>query len=92
MKTKHENVNGWGAIANLLIRNGKNQSWLAEQLGVTPAAITQYKQGIIYFSGGALEKICKVTGATNAEKKELYSQIVNGRLFGGRDKVKVEIK
>lgn len=86
------NVNGWHTIAGLLERNGRNQSWLAEQLKMTPASITQIKTEKFRLSSSELAAICRVTHATRAEKKALYAEVVNARFFDGKHKIDVVIK
>lgn len=76
------NVNGWPVIEMLLLRRKKNQSDLARLLGITPAAITQVKQGEFQLNAAALEKVLHYLGATVEEQDELYTQIVQSRIFG----------
>lgn len=92
MKAKNAHVNGWGAIEQLLERNQKNQSWLAHELKMSNAAVTQVKQGIFQLSGEKLAQICRITCATQAEKDALYSEVVNARLFGSSAKARVTVK
>lgn len=75
------NVNGWPQIEMLLKRRRKNQSDLARLLGITPAAITQVKQGDYQLGAAALEKIIHYLGATPEEQCEIYTQIVQSRFF-----------
>lgn len=84
------NINGWKTIQSMLKRNGKNQTWLADKLGVSCATITYVKKGAFALSGAYLEKVCRVLNATNAERTELYSEVINARLFG-TEKVKIEV-
>lgn len=84
-------INGWNLVQMLLDRNGKNQSWLAKQLKMSPAAVTQVKQGVFRLSGDQIAKICQVTGATKEEKDELYSEVVNARLFNFAPKATVKV-
>ena len=84
-------INGWNLVQMLLDRNGKNQSWLAKQLKMSPAAVTQVKQGVFRLSGDQIAKICQVTGATKEEKDELYSEVVNARLFNFVPKATVKV-
>lgn len=86
------NVNGWHTIALLLARNGKNQSWLAKELNMTPASITQVKKEFFKLSGDELATICRITGATKAEKRELYAEVINARFFAGHDTINVVLK
>lgn len=73
------NVNAWPIIADLLAREKRNQSWLAKQLKVTPAAITQIKQGLYRLSAEQFKIICKATHASKIEKDALYSSVFNAR-------------
>lgn len=75
------NVNGWPKIELLLKRRRKNQSDLARLLGITPAAITQIKQGEYQLGAGALEKILRYLGATDEEQSEIYTQVIRSRFF-----------
>ena len=76
------NVNGWQLIERLLFRRRKNQSDLARLLGMSPAAITQIKQGDFQLGILAVEKILHYLGATVEEQNELYTQIIQSRFFG----------
>ena len=53
------NKNGWKVVSRLLDKKGKNQSWLAKKLGVTPAAITQIKKGLFKLNEKNIEKTTK---------------------------------
>lgn len=75
------NVNGWPVIEMLLHRRRKNQSDLARLLGISPAAITQIKQGDFQLGAAALEKVMHYLGATTEEQSEFYTQIVQNRIF-----------
>ncbi len=81
-KELYMNVNGWPVIERLLFRRRKNQSDLARLLGISPAAVTQIKQGDFQLGIIALEKILHYLGATVNEQNELYTQIVQNRIFG----------
>ena len=81
-RIKYMNVNGWPVIEMLLFRRRKNQSDLARLLGMSPAAITQIKQGDFQLGVAALERILHYLGATTEEQNELYTQIVQNRIFG----------
>lgn len=74
-------VNGWSVIEMMLKRRRKNQSDLARLLGITPAAITQIKQGDYQLGVEALEKIIRYLGATAEEQSEIYTQVVRSRFF-----------
>ena len=76
------NVNGWQLIERSLFRRRKNQSDLARLLGMSPAAITQIKQGDFQLGILAVEKILHYLGATVEEQNELYTQIIQSRFFG----------
>ena len=75
-------VNGWPIISRLLCRRGKNQSDLARLLGITPAAVTQFKHWEYQLSGPHLEKILVDLNATPEDCSELYSRMIPARLFG----------
>lgn len=75
------NVNGWSVIEKLLLRRRKNQSDIARLLGISPAAVTQIKQGEFQLNTAALEKILRYLGATSDEQNEFYSQVVQSRIF-----------
>ena len=75
------NVNGWPVIEMLLHRRKKNQSDLSRVIGVSPAAITQVKQGEFKLNIPALEKMVHYLGATDAEQMEIYSQVVQARFL-----------
>ena len=75
------NVNGWPVIETLLYRRRKNQSDLARLLGVSPAAITQIKQGDFQLGIVALDRIMRYLGATIDEQNEVYTQVIQGRFF-----------
>lgn len=79
------NINGWNTIQSILKRTKKNQSYLAEKLGMTPAAITQIKNGEFKLKEFRFQKICEVLGATQKEKKELLTEVVNARFFGRKE-------
>ena len=89
---RKQNINGWHVIAALLERNGRNQSWLAKELHVTPASITQVKTEKFKLSGEELSAICRITGATAEEKSQLYAEVINARFFEGHKKVSLVIK
>jgi transcriptional regulator with XRE-family HTH domain len=74
-------VNGWAIIRELLCRRRKNQSDLARLLGISPAAITQIKQGDFQLGAAALEKIMRYLGATREEQNEIYTQVIQSRFF-----------
>ena len=76
------NVNGWNLIEMLLFRRKKNQSDLSRLLGITPAAITQAKQGEFQLNASALEKILHYLGATAEEQNEFYTRVIQSRIFG----------
>ena len=76
------NVNGWNLIEMLLFRRKKNQSDLSRLLGITPAAITQAKQGEFQLNALALEKILHYLGATAEEQNEFYTRVIQSRIFG----------
>ncbi|MBR7145728.1 MAG: helix-turn-helix transcriptional regulator [Lentisphaeria bacterium] len=78
-------INGWSVIERLLIRRRKNQNDLARLLKVSPAAITQSKQGEFQLGLPALEKIINYLGATHEEQEEFYSKIVQNRIFNKSD-------
>jgi predicted transcriptional regulator len=75
------NVNGWPVIEMLLHRRKKNQSDLSRLIGVSPAAITQAKQGDFQLNAPALEKMVRYLGATDAEAIDVYSQVVQARIL-----------
>lgn len=75
------NINGWNVIESLLHRDGRNQSWLARALHVTPAAITQVKKSQYRLSAEQFKMICRALHATKAEKSALYTAVVNARFF-----------
>ena len=75
------NVNGWPVIEMLLRRRKKNQSDLSRLAGVSPAAITQAKQGDFQLNIPALEKMICYLGATDDEVMDIYSQIVQARIL-----------
>ena len=76
------NVNGWPVIEMLLFRKRKNQSDLSRLLGVSPAAITQAKQGEFQLNAPALEKILHYLGATADEQNDFYTRVIQSRIFG----------
>lgn len=76
-------INAWAVIEQLIAKNGRTQTWLAKELNVSCAAITQAKQGVFALSGDMLSRICKVTHATAAERNALYTEVINARYFGG---------
>lgn len=87
------NINAWAVIEQLIAKNGRTQTWLARELNMTCAAITQVKQGAFYLSGDKLARICVVTRATAAERNALYTEIINARYFGsGQKKARVVVK
>lgn len=86
-------INAWAVIEQLIAKNGRTQTWLAKELNVSCAAITQAKQGLFALSGDALARICKVTHATAAERNTLYTEVINARYFGsGQKKARVVVK
>ena len=74
-------VTGWSVIERLLRRRRKNQNDIARLLGVSPAAITQSKQGDFQLGLASLEKIIHYLGAAPDEEEEFYSKIVQNRVF-----------
>ena len=74
-------VNGWSGIEALLFRRRKNQSDLARLLGVSPAAITQIKQGDFHLGISALEKIMRYLSATPEEQNDIFTQVIQNRFF-----------
>lgn len=80
-KELYMNVNGWPVIERLLFRRRKNQSDLARLLGISPAAITQIKQGDFQLGIVALEKIMCYLGATPEEQNEIFTQVIQNRFF-----------
>lgn len=79
------NINGWPVIEKLLLRRRKNQSDLARLLGVSPAAITQIKQGDFQLGVFALDKIMHYLGATPEEQDDIYTRVIQNRYFDKLD-------
>lgn len=86
------NINGWNTIKVLLERNKKTQSDLAKILNITAPAVTQIKNQLFSLSAEKLELICHALHATKAEKEQIYSEVVNARLFHNTEKVTVKLK
>ena len=75
------NVNGWSGIETLLFKRKNNQSDLARWLGISPAAVTQIKQGDFQLGIAALEKIMRYLGATPEEQNDIFTQVIQKRFF-----------
>ena len=73
------NINGWNIIESLLDRDGRNQSWLAKALHVTPAAITQVKKSQYKLSAEQFNIICQALHATKEERCALYAAVISAR-------------
>ena len=73
-------INGWNTIEKLLLLKGKNQSWLARKLNLTPSAITQIKNGQFCISSQHINQICNLLDAKESDRMDLYTEIANARL------------
>lgn len=84
-------VNGWSVIEPILEKNGKTQSDMARALHISPAAVTQLKQGEYRLSPAGIEKILDWLVVSPEERNELYTAVVNARFFGGSKTASVVI-
>ena len=73
-------INGWNTIEKLLLLKGKNQSWLARKLDLSPAAITQIKNGQFSIRPQYINQICTLLDAKESDRMDLYTEIANARL------------
>ncbi len=74
-------VNGWSAIHKALRRRGWTQTRLAKQLGITPSAVTQIKQGKFLLNAEQLRRTADFLCMDSSGKTEFYRQIFFGRLL-----------
>lgn len=72
-------VNGWPIIEATMIKRHVSQRSLARLLDVTPAAISQAKNGTIMFNWGQLASICSFLKLPKSECGKLFSEIMNAR-------------
>src|SRR3989344_2138776 len=63
-------------IRGRLEEMGKNQSWLAEQLGVSKQAVSLYIQGKSKPRGERLDKLLRVLNINNREKPKTIDDLV----------------
>ncbi len=77
-----ESVNGWPVIARYLELRKCRQCELAQALSLSPAAITQAKQGESLLSPAQLATIVDFLRISEADLLEFYSSIFNGRIIG----------
>src|SRR3989338_3692446 len=63
-------------IRGRLEEMGKNQSWLAEQLGVSKQAVSLYIQGKSKPRGERLDKLLRVLNINNREKPKSIDDLV----------------
>lgn len=82
-RTDHrESVNGWPVIARYLELRKCRQCELARVLSLSPAAITQAKQGESLLSPAQLATIVDFLRISEVDLLEFYSSIFNGRIIG----------
>lgn len=75
-------VNGWPVIARYLELRKCRQCELAQVLSLSPAAITQAKQGESLLSPAQLATIVDFLRISEVDLLEFYSSIFNGRIIG----------
>jgi len=73
-------INGWGVISRHLQLREKNQSDLARLLHISPASITQIKNGQFNLNPKQLHTIAAYLGFGPGAIDEFFSEIVNARM------------
>ena len=72
--------NGWRHIELWLEKAGKNQSDLARVLNMSPAAITQIKNGQFTLNPDFFDTIFFWLRVPVAERKKFYAEIIQARI------------
>ena len=73
-------LNGWDVISRHLQLRDKNQSDLARLLHISPAAITQIKNGQFRLNPGQIRAIAGYLNFGPGALDEFFSEIVNARM------------
>ena len=73
-------INGWAVISRHLLLREKNQSDLARLLHISPAAITQIKNGQFQLNPRQLHAIPSYLEFSQAACDEFFSEIFNARM------------
>ena len=73
-------INGWAVIARHLLLRDKNQSDLARLLHISPAAITQIKNGQFRLNPKQLQAIPGYLEFSQAACDEFFSEVFNARM------------
>jgi len=94
MEHKHirESANGWPVIARYLELRKCRQRELAKALSLSPAAITQAKQGDSLLNPAQLAMIVDFLRIGESDLLEFYSSIFNARIIGNHAPGELEEK
>lgn len=79
-KFMNGHINGWAVIARHLLLREKNQSDLARLLHISPAAITQIKNGQFRLNPKQLHAIPGYLEFSQAACDEFFSEVFNARM------------
>jgi len=88
----YSHVNGWAEIARALQQKGVRQKDLAAALGVTPSAITQFKQGTSQFNRRQLARIAEFLAFDTETSRKFYAEIIDARLVGEPPEIQTSSK
>ena len=73
-------INGWAVISRHLLLREKNQSDLARVLNMSPAAITQIKNGQFTLNPDFFDTIFFWLRVPVSERKKFYAEIIQARI------------
>jgi predicted transcriptional regulator len=77
-------VNGWGLISKWLGIRQKRQKYLAEILGVSNSAVSQYKKGNFLLNGEQMKIVTDTLNFSQSDIDEFYAEVSNARFAHGR--------
>ena len=80
-KNNNYHKNGWHHIEKWLKRKKKNQSDLARKLNMSPAAVTQIKNGDFTLHPAMFDFIFAWLNPSKEEKEAFFSEVVSARLW-----------
>ena len=82
-------VNGWSLISKWLGIRQKRQKYLAEILGVSNSAVSQYKKGNFLLNSEQMQIIIDALNFSQSDIDSFYAEVSNARFANGRIKSSV---
>ena len=79
--TADRHVNGWPVIRRYLTLRRRTQSALAAELGISPSAVTQFKQGAFLLNPEQLDRIATFLQMDPDGVTAFYAQVFRARLL-----------